>query len=95
MTWDEKRENPHLRVCTFNLPRAYLAQMDALLPLYPSRSEMVRVAVREFLIRELALLAALPAPDPIPVIPVPQVPAGWVDVPGRGLVRLVQREGRS
>lgn len=48
-----------LRIITVNLPESYLKAIDSLtnkperLGLYPSRSELIRVAVREFLIKEL------------------------------------------
>jgi Arc/MetJ-type ribon-helix-helix transcriptional regulator len=45
-----------MRIITVNLPESYLKAMDKLLgekAIYPSRSELIRVAVREFLIKEL------------------------------------------
>jgi Arc/MetJ-type ribon-helix-helix transcriptional regulator len=45
-----------LKIITVNLPTAYLMAMDKLTGekgLYPSRSELIRVAVREFLIKEM------------------------------------------
>ncbi|UYP46985.1 hypothetical protein NEF87_003270 [Candidatus Lokiarchaeum ossiferum] len=45
-----------LRIITVNLPVSYLKAIDALTGqkgLYPSRSELIRVAVRDFLIHEL------------------------------------------
>jgi len=45
-----------LRIITVNLPVTYLKAIDALTGqkgLYPSRSELIRVAVRDFLIHEL------------------------------------------
>ena len=45
-----------LRIITVNLPVSYLKAIDSLTGqkgLYPSRSELIRVAVRSFLIREL------------------------------------------
>jgi antitoxin ParD1/3/4 len=45
-----------MRIITVNLPVSYLKVIDSLTGnkgLYPSRSELIRVAVRDFLIREL------------------------------------------
>lgn len=45
-----------MRIITVNLPKSYLKAIDALTGkkgLYPSRSELIRVAVRDFLIHEL------------------------------------------
>lgn len=49
-----------MKIVTVNIPEAYLEAINRLLDnkehpggLYPSRSELIRVAVREFLIKEL------------------------------------------
>jgi len=45
-----------MKIITVNLPVTYLKMIDGLVgenALYPSRSELVRVAVRDFLIHEL------------------------------------------
>jgi antitoxin ParD1/3/4 len=45
-----------MRIITVNLPVSYLGAIDSLTGeegLYPSRSELIRVAVRDFLIKEL------------------------------------------
>lgn len=45
-----------MRIITVNLPESYLKAMDKLIgekAFYPSRSELIRVAAREFLIKEL------------------------------------------
>ena len=45
-----------MKIITVNLPLSYLKMIDGLTGeknLFPSRSELIRVAVREFLIREL------------------------------------------
>lgn len=45
-----------MRIITVNLPESYIKAIDTLIgedAVYPSRSELVRVAVREFLIKEL------------------------------------------
>jgi len=45
-----------MRIITINLPVSYLKAIDSLTGqkgLYPSRSELIRVAIRDFLIREL------------------------------------------
>jgi len=47
-----------LKIVTINVPESYVTTMDSLVGkdgLYPSRSELIRVAVREFLIREMKL----------------------------------------
>ena len=46
-----------MRIITVNLPISYLKAIDSLTGqkgLYPSRSELIRVAVRDFLISEIA-----------------------------------------
>lgn len=45
-----------LKIITVNIPVTYLKAIDSLVgdkALYPSRSELIRVAVRDFLIREM------------------------------------------
>lgn len=45
-----------MRIITVNLPLTYLKAIDALTGrsgLYPSRSELIRVAVRQWLIKEI------------------------------------------
>jgi metal-responsive CopG/Arc/MetJ family transcriptional regulator len=45
-----------MRIITVNLPVTYLKAIDGLIgehALYPSRSELIRCACRDFLIREL------------------------------------------
>jgi hypothetical protein len=45
-----------MKIITVNLPVSYIKAMDALVgnkKMYPSRSELIRVSTREFLIREL------------------------------------------
>ena len=47
-----------LKIVTINVPESYVSTMDGLVGedgLYPSRSELIRVAVREFLIKELKM----------------------------------------
>jgi len=49
----------NMKIVTCNLPEPFIAAMEKLISeygLYPSRSELVRVAVREFLIKELKVL---------------------------------------
>ncbi len=67
-----------MKIVTCNLPEPFISAMEKLISeygLYPSRSELIRVAVREFLIKELKVLdkfneysEANPNPeiDPIP-----------------------------
>jgi len=48
-----------MKIVTCNIPEPFIAAMDQLITkyrLYPSRSELVRVATREFLIKELKVL---------------------------------------
>ena len=45
-----------MKIVTINVPESYLEVINKLIgvdSLYPSRSELIRVAVREFLIKEL------------------------------------------
>ena len=45
-----------MKIITVNIPESYLESVKKLVGeggLYPSRSELIRVAVREFLIKEL------------------------------------------
>lgn len=48
-----------MKIITVNLPVSYIKMIEGLIgenALYPSRSELVRVAVRDFLIREISAL---------------------------------------
>ena len=49
-----------MRIVTVNVPETYLEAIEKLVDsdkgLYPSRSELIRVAVRAFLLRELRLV---------------------------------------
>ena len=47
-----------MKIVTVNIPESYLDSIEKLVGengLYPSRSELIRVAVRDFLLRELKL----------------------------------------
>jgi len=47
-----------LKIVTVNIPESYIGSIEKLVGehgLYPSRSELIRVAVREFLIKELKM----------------------------------------
>jgi Arc/MetJ-type ribon-helix-helix transcriptional regulator len=47
-----------LKVVTINVPERYIGAINKLIGengLYPSRSELIRVAVREFLLKELKM----------------------------------------
>jgi len=47
-----------MKIVTVNIPESYITAIKKLVGengLYPSRSELIRVAVREFLIRELKM----------------------------------------
>ena len=51
-----------MKIVTVNVPESYIDSMDKLVGgdgLYPSRSELIRVACREFLIKELRLARQL------------------------------------
>lgn len=62
-----------MRIITVNLPLSYLKAIDGLVGdegLYPSRSELIRVAVRDYLIRELeSAQSILQYQNQHPVIP--------------------------
>ena len=83
-----------MKILTVNLPQAYLKAIDELTGdknLYPSRSELIRVAVREFLIKELEAVKSFTDPHiattPKNVIPVKVVdaldPELFVQVPNK------------
>ncbi|MFW9827511.1 MAG: ribbon-helix-helix domain-containing protein [Candidatus Thorarchaeota archaeon] len=47
-----------MKIVTVNIPETYLDSIEKLVGengLYPSRSELIRVAVRDFLLRELKI----------------------------------------
>ncbi|MFX1388869.1 MAG: ribbon-helix-helix domain-containing protein [Promethearchaeota archaeon] len=47
-----------MKIVTVNIPETYLDSIEKLVGengLYPSRSELIRVAVRDFLLRELKM----------------------------------------
>ncbi|UCC19752.1 MAG: ribbon-helix-helix protein, CopG family [Promethearchaeota archaeon] len=47
-----------MKIVTVNIPESYLDSIEKLVGengLYPSRSELIRVAVRDFLLRELKM----------------------------------------
>jgi len=51
-----------LKICTINVPESFVEAMKKLVGeggLYPSRSELVRVAAREFLMRKIELAQKL------------------------------------
>jgi Arc/MetJ-type ribon-helix-helix transcriptional regulator len=52
-----------MKIITVNLPTAYITTIKSLVGdsgLYPSRSELIRVAVRDFLIKELKVAKNIP-----------------------------------
>ena len=52
----------NIRIITVNLPETYINALKGLIGndgFYPSRSELIRVAVREYLIKELGAVEAL------------------------------------
>lgn len=50
-----------MKICTINLPEPFLAALEKLTEygLYPSRSEAIRVALRDFLSKELQIAQKL------------------------------------
>ena len=51
-----------MKICTINVPESFVEDMEKLVGedgLYPSRSELIRCAVREFLLRKLELARKL------------------------------------
>lgn len=61
--------NKHMRVVTVNLPEQYLKAVDSLLQdpgLFSNRCELIRVAIREFIIREMEVAKQVTDPGPIP-----------------------------
>lgn len=54
-----------MKIITVNLPVPYIKTIELLVgndSLYPSRSELIRVAIRDFLIKELEVAKTLPEP---------------------------------
>jgi antitoxin ParD1/3/4 len=52
-----------MRIVTVNLPQAYIKTIEGFVGengLYPSRSELIRVAIREFLMKELEIAQNFP-----------------------------------
>jgi antitoxin ParD1/3/4 len=52
-----------MRIVTVNLPQAYIKTIEGLVGdtgLYPSRSELIRVAIRDFLMKELEIAKNFP-----------------------------------
>lgn len=101
-----------MKIITVNIPETYLKMIDGLVGakgLYPSRSELIRVAIRDFLIRELESAKsfsnyATPLQTPSPVLFKPDVdPHLFVKIPlgsaSNGIpeyktFRLVKKESR-
>ena len=57
-----------MKIVTVNIPESYLDAINKLIGekgIYPSRSELIRVATREFLIKELKMVKNLPKYDKI------------------------------
>lgn len=78
-----------MRIITVNIPQGYLNTVEKLVGLrglYPSRSELIRVAVRDFLIREFESAKSFSnyqAPQQSqPITPTPEVdPNLFVQIP--------------
>ena len=61
--WKEE-EGCKLKICTVNIPEIYIEAINKLIGekgLYPSRSELIRCAVRDFLLKELRLAKNIPS----------------------------------
>ena len=61
---DEPRPNygplvDTMQIITVNVPRRWVAVLDAMKSSYLSRSEAIRTAIRDFFLREMSLAAAL------------------------------------
>lgn len=57
-----------MKIVTVNVPESYIDAINKLIGekgLYPSRSELIRCAVREFLLKELKMAINLPKYDKI------------------------------
>lgn len=70
-----------MRIITINVPNSYLNAMDSLTGengLYPSRSELIRVAVKDFLIKELEAAKAFSQYQP-QITSISTVPKSVVD----------------
>ena len=52
-----------MKIMTINVPIIFLDAMKKVSAHYPSRSEMIRVALKEFLVKELALNTTLTGED--------------------------------
>lgn len=51
-----------MKICTINVPESFIEEMEELVGedgLYPSRSELIRCAVREFLLKKLSITRQL------------------------------------
>lgn len=98
-----------MKILTVNLPVTYLKMIDGLVgenALYPSRSELIRVALRDFLLHEMEqapkFLKQLEPETPIPKEPeidpnlFVQIPLGSTSngVPEFKTFRLVKKESR-
>jgi antitoxin ParD1/3/4 len=59
-----------LKIVTVNVPESYIDAINKLIGengLYPSRSELIRCAVREFLLKELKMAKNLPTYEKLEV----------------------------
>ncbi|MFX1236314.1 MAG: ribbon-helix-helix domain-containing protein [Promethearchaeota archaeon] len=58
LTKSQKKRSSKTRIVTVNVPESYIEAIKKLVGengLYPSRSELIRVAVRDFLLKEFKL----------------------------------------
>jgi len=96
-----------MRIITVNLPVSFLQMIDTMIGehgAYPSRSELIRVAVREFLIKELETAEkcgnfTILKPKPVDIDPslfvhVPSVETVCRMENGFKTYHIVKKEGR-
>jgi len=57
--WVNHEHSDRMQIVTINMPRQWVQVLDAMGDTYTSRSEAIRVAIRDFLLREMGLAAAL------------------------------------
>ena len=57
--WVHGEHSDRMQIVTINMPRQWVQILDAMSDTYTSRSEAIRVAIRDFLLREMGLAAAL------------------------------------
>jgi Arc/MetJ-type ribon-helix-helix transcriptional regulator len=99
-----------MKILTVNIPLSYVKMIDGLIgedSLFPSRSELIRVALREFLLREMEMAPKFikQLQPEIPIVKEPEIdPNLFVQIPlgnnAEGITeyktfRIVKKESRS